>query len=352
MVIRTADGEGDDDRRPREGAARDAAQLVLRQRAALRLQPARFSGLSAGVPGTAVTWSRGPAAVRREVAARGAAARHPRRRRRVRGRPDVRRPDRRGQALVRRHPGDRRALLDPDGTREGRRLDDPQPGPGQDVPADGAPGAGGFYRGPMAEAMVGAAPSRRSRPAPITRGAGLLARATSRAHGAGARADGSATGDCRSTAWGRRSSGGSADRRGAEYSRRLAPRARRARRSWHGYLEASRYAFADRNAYLADPATSRCRSGLISDGFADRAGGADHRPGGATPVPAGNPYVDQGDVAPTAAYAATMSPLGSSTTHLTWPTGRATSCRTRSRSSPPAATGSRCPGTGSCSTTS
>ena len=56
----------------------------------------------------------------------------------------------------------------------------------------------------------------------------------------------------------------------------------------HYYLEASRYSFADRNAYLADPAFFDVPlSGLLSDGVRSDAAGADQADGGAWTRPAG-----------------------------------------------------------------
>jgi gamma-glutamyltranspeptidase / glutathione hydrolase len=83
--------------------------------------------------------------------------------------------------------------------------------------------------------------------------------------------------------------------------------------SLHRYLEASRLAYADRNAYLADPAFFDVPlRGLLSDSFA-----AERRPLiGATAanatVPAGDPY---GNVGPGLATATVTHP-NQSTTHL------------------------------------
>ena len=110
-------------------------------------------------------------------------------------------------------------------------------------------------------------------------------------------------------------------------------------RALHLFLEASRFSFADRNAYLADPSFFDVPlATLLSDEYAaERRALIDrdarrHEPGAAglgdghTPRP--------------------------STTHLVVADRRARSSPTRSRSSPPAATASSCRDTGSCSTTS
>ena len=63
----------------------------------------------------------------------------------------------------------------------------------------------------------------------------------------------------------------------------------------HWFLEASRYAFADRNAYLADPEFFDVPlDGLLSDSFAaERHALIDDEHAAASPVPPGNPYDNQ-----------------------------------------------------------
>ena len=86
----------------------------------------------------------------------------------------------------------------------------------------------------------------------------------------------------------------------------------------HLYLEASRFSFADRNAYLADadffdvPLT-----GLLSDGFAaERRALIDPRHAATSPVPPGDPYpYNAGGVG--AAPAAATATQAQTTTHLT-----------------------------------
>ena len=115
----------------------------------------------------------------------------------------------------------------------------------------------------------------------------------------------------------------------------------------HYYLEASRYAYADRNAYLADPATSTCPlNGPALEGLRGDAARADQATAATSPVAPGDPYpysdgsrgcdgdCSRDDDAPRDVRQA------------------ATSSRTRSRSSRPAAPGSSSPASGSCSTTS
>jgi gamma-glutamyltranspeptidase/glutathione hydrolase len=86
-------------------------------------------------------------------------------------------------------------------------------------------------------------------------------------------------------------------------------------RALHLFLEASRYAFADRNAYVADPEFFDVPlAGLLSDGFAgERRALIDPEHAATSPVAAGNPYDDQGS--PGLASADVSHPR-QSTTHL------------------------------------
>lgn len=86
---------------------------------------------------------------------------------------------------------------------------------------------------------------------------------------------------------------------------------------WHEYLEASRYAFADRNAFVADPAyVDVPLRGLLSDEFAASRAALVTDRAATSPVAPGDPYAYEGRVGPPAQAAATASPVGSSTTHL------------------------------------
>ena len=87
----------------------------------------------------------------------------------------------------------------------------------------------------------------------------------------------------------------------------------------HAYLEASRFAFADRGAYLGDPEhTDVPLEGLLSDSFAAERR-AEIGPEAATsPVPPGDPYPHQDDPSFPQRPGATLTADGiSSTTHLT-----------------------------------
>jgi len=82
----------------------------------------------------------------------------------------------------------------------------------------------------------------------------------------------------------------------------------------HRLLEASRLSFADRNAYLADPAYFPVPlTGLLSDGFAAQRRSLIADWAATSPVPPGDPYPFQGSASPFAA----ASTRNGSTTHLT-----------------------------------
>jgi gamma-glutamyltranspeptidase/glutathione hydrolase len=80
----------------------------------------------------------------------------------------------------------------------------------------------------------------------------------------------------------------------------------------HYYLEASRYSFADRNAFLADPAYFDVPlAGLLSKDYAETRRALITGTAATSPVPPGNPYpFNSGDAASTALQSET-------TTHLT-----------------------------------
>jgi gamma-glutamyltranspeptidase/glutathione hydrolase len=89
-------------------------------------------------------------------------------------------------------------------------------------------------------------------------------------------------------------------------------------RALHLMLEASRFTFADRNAYLADPDFFDVPlEGLLSDSFAaERRALIDEKHAATSPVAPGDPYDNQGDKSKTAHASATISHPRQSTTHL------------------------------------
>ena len=84
----------------------------------------------------------------------------------------------------------------------------------------------------------------------------------------------------------------------------------------HYYLEASRFSFADRNAYLADPAyVDVPLTGLLSDGFAATRRDAIEETAATSPVPPGDPYPFNGGGGATA-QATTTDTRPGTTTHI------------------------------------
>jgi len=85
----------------------------------------------------------------------------------------------------------------------------------------------------------------------------------------------------------------------------------------HRYLEASRYSFADRGAYLADPAYFDVPlRGLLSDGFANTRRALITETAAASPVLPGNPYPFNGGGGASVQASATETRAGT-TTHIT-----------------------------------
>ena len=89
-------------------------------------------------------------------------------------------------------------------------------------------------------------------------------------------------------------------------------------RALHLYLEASRFSFADRNAFLADPDYFDVPlTGLLSEGFAaERRALIDPQRAATSPVPPGDPWPYNAGGAGTARAAATVT-RAETTTHLT-----------------------------------
>jgi gamma-glutamyltranspeptidase/glutathione hydrolase len=89
-------------------------------------------------------------------------------------------------------------------------------------------------------------------------------------------------------------------------------------RALHLMLEASRFTFADRNAYLADPDFFDVPlAGLLSDSFAaERRALIDENHAATSPVAPGNPYDNQADSGKRRRGSATVSHPRQSTTHV------------------------------------
>ena len=282
----------------------------------LSFDEARFSGLSAGVPGTPLGWARAlrlygtvsledalEAGIR--VARRGFTV-------------DQTFFD---QVEAARDyfddvPSTRALYLDPDGTPRdvGSVIRNPDMARTYQRMADRGVRRG-FYSGPVAQAMVAAA--QRPPVAPEANHVwrpGLMTTDDLRRYTAPERAP------TRSTyrgldvyGMGPPSSGGTTVAEALNILEGFSPLGATRAELLHRYIEASRIAFADRNAFLADPVFFDVPvAGLLSKSFA-----AERRPligerAGTGAVAAGNPYDD----ARPAANAATVSHPRQSTTHL------------------------------------
>ena len=116
------------------------------------------------------------------------------------------------------------------------------------------------------------------------------------------------------------------------------------------YLEASRLAYADRNAYVGDPRyVSVPLSGLLGPAFAATRRCLIHNQALVSPVAPGNPYPPYGSC-PARARRSLRRKAATPTTSSP-PTSGATSSPSPTRSTSSAAAARPCPATASCSTT-
>jgi gamma-glutamyltranspeptidase/glutathione hydrolase len=317
MVIRTPDGKVTTiDSREKSPRAMRPDSFIENGRP-LSFNDARFSGLSAGVPGTPLGWARalrlyGTVSLEEalepgiRVARRGFTV------------------DQTFFAQVEAAkdyfddvPSTRALYLDPDGSPRnvGAVIRNPDMARTYERMADRGVRRG-FYRGPVAQAMVAAA----TRP-PIDPEAnhvwrpGLMTADDLRRYTAPEREP------TRSTyrgldvyGMGPPSSGGTTVQGALNILEGFSPLAGASRAELlHRYIEASRIAFADRNAFLADPVFFDVPvAGLLSKSFATERRALIGERAGTGAVAAGNPY---DDVRP-AANSATVSHPGQSTTHL------------------------------------
>ena len=350
--------QGHHDRRPRDGAGRDAARLVPRERRAARV---RRRALQRAL-GRRARHRRAPGSealrpLRHDVARAGAAAGHRRRP------PTASRSTRRSSTRRRRNvdyfddvPSTAAIYLDPDGTPRDvgthAHATPTWPRPTSCIGRNGAERASTAAPSPRAMAEAAADPpiaddaDHAWRPGLMTeRDLARLRRASERkptrvgyrgldVYGMGPPSSGGSTvGEALNILEGYRRS------------------ARDRTRSLHRFLEASRYAFADRNAYLADPDFFDVPlRGLLSDSFAAE------RRALITETAATSPVARRATRTTTRRRPrrrrATISTGASRRRTSRSPTTAATSSPTRSRSSRPAATASSCRARGSCSTTS
>jgi gamma-glutamyltranspeptidase / glutathione hydrolase len=321
MVIRTADGELTTIDGRETAPAAMTPDSFFEDGAPLIFAEARYSGLSAGVPGTVRTWSKalirhGTWSLRRALQAGVRVARE-------------------GFAIDATFasqiednvayfddvPSTAALYLDPDGTPLDAGATLRNPDLARAYERIGRHGSRGFYEGPIARAIAEAA----QRP-PVAQDAdhvwrpGLLTERDVRGYRARLRPPTvSSFAGLDIVGMGPPSSGGSTvgeilnildgfELAGADRTRAL-----------HLFLEASRLSFADRAAYVADPAYFDVPlAGLLSPSFAaERRALIDPARAASGEVAAGDPYDDQGSAA-RAAVATTPSPghPRQSTTHL------------------------------------
>jgi gamma-glutamyltranspeptidase / glutathione hydrolase len=320
MVIRTASGKVTTIDSREESPASMQLDSFWEDGAALAFNDARWSGLSAGVPGTVAgwdralrgygTWSLGDALepgirVARDgfkVDSTFASQTEPN----VDWFDDV--------------PSTAALYLDSDGTPRdvGTTLRNPDLARTYRQIARGGPSA--FYGGPIAEAIVDAAQhppiagdaNHRWRPGLITLGdlGSYVAPERTPTH----------IGYRGLDVWGigPPSSGGSTVGEALNILEGYSDLAADRTRALHLMLESSRFTFADRNAYLADPDFFDVPlAGLLSDSFAAERRALIHEHRAATsPVAPGNPYDNQGDSGNAGQASATISHPRQSTTHL------------------------------------
>jgi gamma-glutamyltranspeptidase / glutathione hydrolase len=180
-------------------------------------------------------------------------------------------------------------------------------------------GTDGFYEGPVAEAMADASQSPPVRPNEHVWRPGLMTEDDIDDYSAPEREP--ARIRYRGLdIWGMGppSSGGSTVGEALNILEGYQLRAAERTRALHLLLEASRFAFADRNAYLADPDFFDVPlSGLLSDSFAaERRALIDEDTAAVSPVAPGDPYDNQDDRGRSGRASATVSHPHQSTTHL------------------------------------
>ena len=281
----------------------------------LDFDSARYSGLSAGVPGTVATWQLaldryGTRSLGRALQPGIAVAEH------------GFRIDRTffGQIELNRDffddvPSTAAIYLDGDGTPRDVGTRQRNPDMARAYERIARLGARGFYRGPIAAAMA-----RAARRPPVAEDAdhewlaGLLGKRDLKRYEALAR-EPTRVGYRGYDVWGMPppSSGGSTVGEALNILEGYSPLGLDRAQALHRFLEASRYAFADRNAYVADPAYFDVPlDGLLSDSFAaERRALITDQAADAGPVDPGQPD----DNAPAGRIG--IDREGKSTTHLT-----------------------------------
>ncbi len=316
MVVRTPGG------RVTTIDGREAAPAAMEPRsffandAPLGFAAARYSGLSTGVPGTVATWER---ALDRYGSYSLEQALEP-------GIEVAREGFRIDQTFFDQIeinvdffddiPSTAAIYLDPDGTPRnvGTKLRNPDMARAYRRIAER--GAKGFYRGPIAGAIADAAqdPPTAADADNVWR-PGLITKRDLKSYEAVGRKP-TRVSYRGYDVWGMGppSSGGSTVGEALNILEGYSPLGADRAQALHRFIEASRYAFADRNAYLADPAFFDVPlEGLLSDSFAaERRALITDQAADAGPVAAGDPVDNAGDPGRVG-----IDREGKSTTHLT-----------------------------------
>ena len=320
MVIRTAKGKVTTIDGREESPATMRPDSFWENGAPLPFNDARFSGISAGIPGTPATWD---LALRRYGTWSLARALQPG----IQTATDGFRVD--GTFVSQTQPNvdwfndipsTAAIYLDPDGTPrdEGSTLKNPDLARTYRRMADN--GVDWFYNGSAAGAMAGAAQNPPASPGANHKWRpGLMKRSDVGNYRAIER-EPTHIGYRGLDVWsmGPPTSGGSTVGEALNILEGYRRLARDRVRALHLMLEASRFTFADRNAYLADPDFFDVPlEGLLSDSFAaERRALIDEDHAATSPVAPGDPYDNQGDPSQAAHASATISHPRQSTTHL------------------------------------
>ncbi len=320
MVIRTAKGKVTTIDGREESPATMRPDSFWENGAALAFNEARYSGMSAGIPGTPATWDKalkryGTWSLSRALRAGIRVAR------------DGFEVDSTFAEQTKPNipwfddiPSTAAIYLDPDGTERDPGTTLQNPDLARTYRRLARNGADWFYRGPVANAMAEAAqhPPKAAgadhawRPGLMTAGDVADYRAIERRP--------TRIGYRGLDVWGMGppSSGGSTVGEALnilEGYPDLSPADRA--RALHLMLEASRYTFADRNAYLADPDFFDVPlEGLLSDSFAAERRALIKETAATSPVAAGDPYDNQKGGGKGGHASATISHPRQSTTHL------------------------------------
>jgi gamma-glutamyltranspeptidase / glutathione hydrolase len=320
MVIRTAGGKVTAIDGREESPATMRPNSFWEGGKPLPFDDARFSGMSAGIPGTVATWQ---TALQRYGTWSLGRALEPG----IRVASDGFKVDQTFFDQTTPNvdwfndiPSTAAIYLDPDGTPRdvGSTLKNPDLARTYGRIADN--GAGWFYTGPVAGAMAGAAQNPpKAADANHAWRPGLMTRADVGRYRAIERAP-TRIGYRGLDVWGigPPSSGGSTVGEALNILEGYKKLASDRVRALHLMLEASRFTFADRNAYLADPDFFDVPlAGLLSDSFAaERRALIDETHTAASPVPPGDPYDNQGSGSKPPRASATVSHPRQSTTHL------------------------------------